>query len=61
MEIEIKEKINTLEITKSCKQKLEKPSYVIRFIFSDDKILNFTCVLEKNEAKRIARRINKFL
>ena len=39
----------------------EKPSYVINFTFSDDKILNFACGLEKNEAKRIVRRIEAFL
>ena len=39
----------------------EKPSYVISFTFSDDKILNFACGLEKNEAKRIVRRIKAFL
>ena len=39
----------------------EKPSYVINLTFSDDKILNFACGLEKNEAKRIVRRIEQFL
>ncbi|QYR68948.1 hypothetical protein JY401_07840 [Fusobacterium animalis] len=39
----------------------EKSSYVINFTFSDDKILNFACSLEKNEAKRIVRRIETYL
>ena len=39
----------------------EKPSYVINFTFSDDKILNFACGLEKTDAKRIVRRIEQFL
>ena len=39
----------------------EKLSYAISFTFSDDKILNFACVLEKNETKRVVKRIEEFL
>ena len=44
------------------KNKLEeKFAYVISFIFSDNKILNFAYGMEKDEAKRLVRRIETFL
>jgi len=44
------------------KDKLEdKPSYVISFSFFEGENLNFAYNMEKNEARRVLRRIKSFL
>ena len=44
------------------KDKLEdKPSYVISFAFFEGENLNFAYSMEKNEARRVLRRIKSFL